>query len=155
MSGPTSFRGVIEAAVEYTRATRQFHTLLIITDGHVNDSYDTGDGRRISPTAEAIVRAADFPLEILVVGVGDGPWDLMMEFDDNLPQRRFDNFQFVAFTKFMSGMNDPAVLNEFARLALMEVPQAFHWLQENGMFAPTAFRELPPLYAHETGGGPN
>jgi len=69
-SGPTSFAGVIARAMDRVRETRRFHTLIILTDGAVDDEPDSGGP---SPTAEAIVAAASLPLEIIAVGIGTGP----------------------------------------------------------------------------------
>jgi len=48
----------------------RFHVLLILCDGQVTSERET---------AEAIVEASNFPLAIVVVGVGDGPWDHVRE----------------------------------------------------------------------------
>ncbi|KAI5057607.1 hypothetical protein GOP47_0027994 [Adiantum capillus-veneris] len=130
LAGPTSFAPIIEAAMDIVvKSDCQYHVLLIIADGQVTRSVDTDSGR-LSPqeqsTIDAIVAASEFPLSIVLVGVGDGPWDMMEEFDDNIPHRAFDNFQFVNFTEIMS-RSIPLQQKEtaFALAALMEIPTQF------------------------------
>ncbi|CAA3004247.1 E3 ubiquitin- ligase RGLG1 [Olea europaea subsp. europaea] len=127
LSGPTSFAPVVDAAVEIVEKSNwQYHVLVIIADGQVTRSSNTPPGR-FSPqeqaTINSIVSASAYPLSIILVGVGDGPWDAMQEFDDNIPQRAFDNFQFVNFTKIMSEHTDMGKKEAaFALAALMEIP---------------------------------
>ncbi|XP_071706916.1 E3 ubiquitin-protein ligase RGLG5-like [Rutidosis leptorrhynchoides] len=130
LAGPTSFAPVIEKAMTIVEESGgQYHVLVIIADGQVTRSVDTERGR-LSPqeqkTVDAIVEASKLPLSIVLVGVGDGPWDTMKEFDDNIPSRYFDNFQFVNFTEIMN-KNVPPIRKEteFALAALMEIPTQY------------------------------
>ncbi|XP_024038672.1 E3 ubiquitin-protein ligase RGLG3 isoform X2 [Citrus clementina] len=125
--GPTSFAPIIDAAIDIVEASnRQYHVLVIIADGQVTRNPDTPAGR-LSPqeqaTVNSIVAASHYPLSIILVGVGDGPWDSVQQFDDNIPQRAFDNFQFVNFTKIMSENKETSKKEAaFALAALMEIP---------------------------------
>ncbi|XP_073038413.1 E3 ubiquitin-protein ligase RGLG3-like isoform X1 [Primulina eburnea] len=130
LSGPTSFAPVIDAAIDIVEKSNfQYHVLVIIADGQVTRSSDTPPGR-FSPqeqaTINSIVTASEYPLSIILVGVGDGPWYAMKEFDDYIPQRAFDNFQFVNFTNIMSGhSNIEKKETAFALAALMEIPSQY------------------------------
>jgi E3 ubiquitin-protein ligase RGLG len=130
LTGPTSFAPIIEMAMTIVeKSGGQYHVLLIIADGQVTRSVDTQHGKLSSQekkTIDAIVKASEYPLSIVLVGVGDGPWDMMREFDDNIPARAFDNFQFVNFTEIMSKKVDSnRKETEFALAALMEIPSQY------------------------------
>ena len=127
MSGPTNFAPAIREAVKRVqKEDNAFHVLLIIADGQVD---------RERETAEAIVAASSHPLAIVCVGVGDGPWDQMHKFDDELPSRRFDNFQFVELNGIEAECTASGLPLEaqFALAALMELPAQFKFVKENGM----------------------
>ncbi|XP_042963501.1 E3 ubiquitin-protein ligase RGLG4-like isoform X2 [Carya illinoinensis] len=127
LSGPTSYAPVVEAAIDIVEKTGgQYHVLVIIADGQVTRSVNTGDNE-LSPqeakTIQSIVNASSYPLSIVLVGVGDGPWEDMRKFDDKIPAREFDNFQFVNFTEIMSKNGTPSSKETaFALAALMEIP---------------------------------
>lgn len=127
LSGPTSFAPIIDAAIDIVEASNgRYHVLVIIADGQVTHNPDAPPGKlgsQENATINSIVTASQYPLSIILVGVGDGPWDTMKRFDDNIPQRVFDNFQFVNFTQIMSE-NSNRVKKEtaFALAALMEIP---------------------------------
>ncbi|KAJ6363838.1 hypothetical protein OIU78_003913 [Salix suchowensis] len=130
LAGPTSFAPIIKTAIEIVNNSGgQYHILLIIADGQVTRSGETVNGQ-LSPqeqnTINAIVNASNYPLSIVLVGVGDGPWDMMHKFDDNIPSRGFDNFQFVNFTEIMSKHIPMSKKEaEFALEALMEIPSQY------------------------------
>ncbi|CAK9202049.1 unnamed protein product [Sphagnum jensenii] len=158
LAGPTSFAPIINAAVDIVEESGgQYHVLIIIADGQVTRSIDTAP-ENLSPqermTIDAIVAASAYPLSIVLVGVGDGPWDMMQQFDDNIPARSFDNFQFVNFSKIME-KKLPSQQKEalFALSALMEIPQQYKATIELGILGQRrgespGMKPLPPPNAY-------
>ncbi|KAI9087555.1 hypothetical protein K1719_030425 [Acacia pycnantha] len=157
LAGPTSFAPVIEMAITIVEQSGgQYHVLLIIADGQVTRSVDIERGQlstQEKQTVEAIVKASEYPLSIILVGVGDGPWDMMKEFDDNIPARVFDNFQFVNFTEIMSkNMDRSRKETEFALAALMEIPSQYQATLELNILGARRGKAIdrvplpPPLY---------
>ncbi|KAI3887060.1 hypothetical protein MKW92_047993 [Papaver armeniacum] len=130
LSGPTSFAPIIDMASTIVHQSGgQYHVLLIIADGQVQKEQE-------QETIDAIVRASQYPLSIVLVGVGDGPWELMKKFDDNIPARAFDNFQFVNFTEIMSkDLPETKRETEFALSALMEIPSQYKATVELGLLS--------------------
>jgi len=137
LAGPTSFAPVIHEAIRIVREEQgAYHILVIVADGQVTDASPTG------ATAQAIIEASNYPLSIIVVGVGDGPWDVMETYDDELPQRHFDNFQFVDFNAMCCPKRGARALEpgeqeaQFALHALMEVPDQYAYIKEYGLLNP-------------------
>eukprot|EP01124_Arcella_intermedia_P013682 TRINITY_DN2009_c0_g1_i1.p1 TRINITY_DN2009_c0_g1~~TRINITY_DN2009_c0_g1_i1.p1 ORF type:complete len:284 (+),score=42.44 TRINITY_DN2009_c0_g1_i1:75-926(+) len=122
LSGPTSFAPLIKEAIQCVARGGGYHILLIIADGQVDNVKDT---------EQAIVEASNYPLSIIMVGVGDGPWELMEDFDDNLPKRKFDNFQFVPFYKTMERAENREVT--FSIASLQEIPEQYLAIKSLGL----------------------
>mmetsp|Transcript_44561 Transcript_44561/g.115885 ORF Transcript_44561/g.115885 Transcript_44561/m.115885 type:complete len:114 (-) Transcript_44561:577-918(-) len=112
MGSEFSCQYAVSACVLMLGQYAQYHILIIIADGQVTNQ---------RATAAAIVEASKYPLSIIIVGVGDGPWDVMEKFDDELPERRFDNVQFVNYNEVIKRAENEEV--SFATAALMEVPE--------------------------------
>ncbi|CAI6000326.1 unnamed protein product [Closterium sp. NIES-64] len=148
LSGPTSFAPAIEAAVRIVEESGgNYHVLLIIADGQVTRSADVPPGqlsKQERATVDAIVAASNYALSIILVGVGDGPWEVMHSFDDGLPQRNFDNFQFVDCSQILAapGPHEQKAVR-FALSALMEVPLQFKACSEMGALGKRIGR-MPP-----------
>jgi E3 ubiquitin-protein ligase RGLG len=57
----------------------------------------------------------------------------MNEFDDKLPQRKFDNFQFVPFHDIMARAENREVT--FSINALQEIPEQFQAIRKLGLLS--------------------
>jgi len=131
LAGPTSFAPIIKEAVRLVKQEKGYHILLIAADGQVTPDSDYSQSE--TETRNAIVEASEYPLSIIVVGVGDGPWQMMEEFDDQLPDRKFDNFQFVDFAKSIGHGEAKEQEVNFALAALQEIPDQYQAIKQFGL----------------------
>ncbi|KDO34114.1 hypothetical protein SPRG_18994 [Saprolegnia parasitica CBS 223.65] len=151
MAGPTTFAPMIYQALRIVQQNNMaYHILVLIADGQVTRSVDVPNGqfsKHEQDTLNAISYASNFPLSIVVVGVGDGPWDMMHIFDDNVPSRRFDNFQFVDFDAVTRPVADPTRREtQFALHALMEIPEQYQLVRKLNLMSPDGLRrQVPPV----------
>ncbi|KAI5428263.1 E3 ubiquitin-protein ligase rglg1 [Lathyrus oleraceus] len=129
-AGLRSFAPIIEMAMTIVeKGGGEYRVLVVIANSQVTRTINSQHGR-LSPqeqkTVDAIVEASKYPLSIILIGVGDGPWDMMEEFQDNIPTRAFDNFQFVNFTEIMA--NNISLSRKeaaFALAAFMKIPSQY------------------------------
>ncbi|WAR16962.1 CPNA2-like protein [Mya arenaria] len=144
MQGKDTYDGLSLHDVQPSRTNpyQEYHILVIVADGQVTDEKEN---------IQAIVEASEFPLSIVTrsgfvdkagsesidqagaenIGVGDGPWDMMNDFDDKISERKFDNFQFVDFNKVKQGARNPQAAVALA--ALMEIPDQYKYIKDLGL----------------------
>jgi E3 ubiquitin-protein ligase RGLG len=131
MSGPTNFAPLVYEAIDVVKEAGKYHILIIICDGAVDKEVD------IVATRSAVLAAREYPLSIVCIGVGKGPFDEMKRLDDGLAGEP-DNFQFLHYTQ---GMSD----DDFKLHALMEVPEQYEYFSTRADGRRT---EFPPEVAY-------
>jgi uncharacterized protein with GYD domain len=95
---------------------KMYHILLILTDGSIHDMRETKD---------IIVDCAEYPLSVIIIGIGEADFSNMVELDGDENVLRNtkgeaatrDIVQFVDFNEFKNGE-----LNLLAEEVLREVP---------------------------------
>ena len=122
LHGPTYFSEIINKSAQYassnelSQENQQYYILLIITDGIIND---------LDKTIDEIALASNFPLSIIIIGVGSEDFSMMKILDaDDVPliSKKYnmtitrDLIQFVPFREFRG---KPHAL---ARQVLFEIP---------------------------------
>jgi hypothetical protein len=139
LSGPTTFAPLIREAISIVKETERFHLLIIISDGQISKDLK-------QEHINLLREVANHPLSIVCIGVGDGPFDDMVNFDDNVAGR-VDIFNFVNYNK-VCGRDDELMLQ-----VLMEVPDHYYSAQQRLGYTPKygpltgkSVMESPPVY---------
>lgn len=114
-SGPTCFTPIIQSTLERAKCTQekqQYTVLLMITDGEITD---------MDTTIEAIIRASNAPMSVLIIGVGDENFASMEQLDADKKALKAngetasrDCVQFVSFRDF-SGKKSSMLASEVLR----------------------------------------
>ncbi|KAH3712463.1 hypothetical protein DPMN_072165 [Dreissena polymorpha] len=119
---PTDFSPIINKALDIVNETNEFHVLLIISDCQVSE---------VKRTKDALIRASQYALSIVVIGIGDGPWTLMeqMEATGNRDEK-MSNFNFVNYNHIVSKAANPDI--EVAEAILQNMKSQRRFLHDMG-----------------------
>jgi hypothetical protein len=125
MHGPTNFHEIIKLVADFTEVyadpeigNHKYSVLLILTDGVITD---------MKQTINEIVRAAEFPMSIVIVGIGDEDFGLMKILDGDeerlysTDERKFASRDIVQFVKFNDYKDKP--IQALAAETLAEIPR--------------------------------
>ena len=140
LNGPTLFSQIIRTAVEvssrpWDAETQYYHILLIITDGAIHD---------MNETKELVVTASNYPLSIIIVGVGNADFSAMetLDSDDKLlrdHKGRTASRDIVQFVPFKKYQGNPYML---AKEVLAEVPAQLTGYMKQHNLAPMPRKEI-------------
>ena len=129
--GPTYFSHFLRHTVDYIKERmneQMYHILLILTDGEIHD---------MPLTKDIIVEGSEYPLSIIIIGLGEASFAKMIELDgDDIILRntqgratKRDIVQFVKFNDFRHGSRQA-----LAEEVLEEVPeQVISYLVQNNI----------------------
>ena len=131
MAGPTFFSSVMDVFMDFAMEGRDLMTyfvLLILTDGEIHDMLET---------KRMIVEASKLPCSIIIVGVGNEDFEMMVELDsddkllkdDKNKKAKRDIVQFVRFQEAIARGN-------LGEEVLKEIPSQVCRYMEQINFAP-------------------
>jgi len=110
---------IIYKALEIVKRENSYHLLCVVITGNVSDKKEA---------IEAIEIASRYPLNIVCVGVGRGPWKKMNKMSKKLPVRNFENFHFFKYHKIKKICEDRDV--EIGRYMLDNVFNDYEYISK-------------------------
>ena len=132
LSGDTQFTPVLDWAQQIVSKTMEYHILIIIGDGCIND---------LESTRQKLKELSKIPLSVVFVGVGDGSnpkdpkdkWRDMRILDDE-PLGNVDNWQSVYLANLLPDLersSHPDV--DLAVQMFMEIPDQYSYFKKKGL----------------------
>ena len=91
LNGPTYFAPILEHKLEQLKESQGeqvYHITLFLTDGSIHDMRDTKD---------VLVELSNYPISVIIIGVGDADFTNMIELDGD--EEILRNSQFQATTR--------------------------------------------------------
>lgn len=123
-AGPSSLAPIILKTIEMVKTNRKLCVLVIVCDGQVSD---------IDVNRRALEEASNYPISIICVGVGDGPFGVMDTFDNCVHRSKFDNFNFIEYAHhFPTKAISEKEKEDFVFHALQELPEQYTSMKELG-----------------------